>query len=357
MIMEDAKHTIDVVRFFLEREPAAPFSFYITLYRHVEDYQQADRLSQIMEMLVDESMRWKKASFDIDAQGLSLLARTKDHLPLLQRLYLSQSSNEGFPDLLYNIFQNAPSLYSVHIGNLANWKFNWSNLKNLNMRSLPGSRASEFIAALPQMTKLEHLKFDCEYSDAIPSSTVVLPSLAKLSCRPGWLRFMQAPAMKNLEIDYNNDATSDSPDIVLSFLHRSCSALKLLRLSISSAQASTVVEIIRHTPRLTYLSLSDIANPGDVFEQLIIPIDPAQEPLVPHLQALSFCDEFICDYDMNLLFYLISSRSDESATGNCDHGRLQKLEMLVGDMDSVSFVTKVDLIALCEERGIQYVEE
>ncbi|KAK2464710.1 hypothetical protein APHAL10511_003286 [Amanita phalloides] len=346
------KHPLDIIRFFLERDQEAPFSLHVHAPYNLSQINRraADHMRRAMKMLASKSMRWKKASFDLSPHDMLLLTGAKDHLPLLQEIELSWVPAEGMPDPPYETFHNAPSLNIVNIKCLGDWKFNLLNLKEFSVGSLE-SGASNFIATLPQMTKLERLGLGCSPDPAISLNTIILPNLTRLSCHADWLHYLNTPALEDLFVNYYEDP--NPINIVPTFLHGSSCGLKIVRLGMASTGAATAVEIIRCTPRITHLHLISIRNIGDVLKQLTISTNPAQGPLARHLLSFSLYIYDADDDHMDLLFAMLSSRTISTAANNGDCARIQKLDV-GGHLYKVSRFAKRKIAALCTERGVQY---
>ncbi|KAK2459430.1 hypothetical protein APHAL10511_008541 [Amanita phalloides] len=358
--------TISIIRFFIERNPEDPISFTFEFPHyphHLSEFtqQQVDDIGYIIEMLVDSSMRWEDVYFFSRATDLLPLIRVKNRLPLLRALRLSLIRGfDEVPDQLYNIFEVAPSLNLIYTEDLADWKFNWSNLKNMTTSRL-GSGA--FVTALPQMTKLERLLIHTAFGPLL-TSVVVLPHLRMLHCHVSWLPSLKAPALAELTVsswsessDHDSDsADSSSSDITLSFLHRS--SCTILLLGIESTGAATAIEIIRHTPHVVHLYLVDITNTGNVLEELTISPNPTQVSLARHMVSLEIYDDGddVTNDDIGQLCRLILSRSTNCAANNDGHKKLEGLR-LDGRLSGVSENDKfVDLLSVCEEHDVGYNE-
>ncbi|KAK2459488.1 hypothetical protein APHAL10511_008472 [Amanita phalloides] len=346
---DTSKPAKNLIQFFLECDPTAPFSFCIRFPGALAKSQPhvRDHMRQILEMLVDESMRWKQISFrvaDTPMTHLLPLTRAKDRLPLLQKLQLSYLSY-SVPLPLLDVFQSAPSLNVIQMSNPGNWKFDWSTLKVVEVNQL-GSGTCDFIPALSQMTNLERLRITSAFRGAVQSDSVVLlPRLAALKCGPSWLAFLRAPALTALTLYVGARKKSNTSDIVLSFLLRS--SCNVLHLCITGGEAAAAVEVVRHTPRITRLELLDVDGVERALEKLIISSDPAQprEPLARHLLSLHIRSDFKDDIQ-RVMPRLISSR-----TGAAGCKRLQELGVSIPQFN-LAADTIGNLIALCKERGI-----
>ncbi|KAK2459435.1 hypothetical protein APHAL10511_008546 [Amanita phalloides] len=355
----DNERTAQVVRFFLERDPAAPFSFDVILKDCISDFppEEADHIRQTLEMLVDASMRWKDVYIKACAEDLLPLARAKNRLPLLRKIQLQfWPETDEVPDALFEIFQNAPSLNVVDMPELAEWKFNLENLTAITLDEL-GSGASDFIAALPQLTNLELLIIGSTFEHDIPSNFILLPNVTTLNCKPSWLSFFEAHALKDLSIQ-NEDYDSSISDTVLSFLRRSSCGTNVLRLCIEGADGTTAAEIIKHTPQIVHLELIDIVDIGEILKPLTISTDtstnPLPEPLARQMQSLSITFTEGDTFEESLMSDLLSSRT-AAKDDNHRYKRLQKFIISTND-DNVSAAVQQRVIALCQERGVQYVE-
>ncbi|KAK2464797.1 hypothetical protein APHAL10511_003215 [Amanita phalloides] len=336
----------DLVQLFLQRNPTAPFSFEIRLLYPIFNYPPlaGDDIRHILEMLIDQSMRWRSVLFEVHTPSdLLLLTRAKNRLPLLQAVRLNHVLYGSEP--FYDVFQTAPSLNTVHMQDIANWTFDWSNLTDVRLFRFEQG-AQNFTAALPQMVKLERLTLICAYYGPTLSS-IVLPRMTKLYCHPNWLRFLNTPALEELTI---YDCYTNSLDLVLPFLRRS--SCDILRLHIEIAQAATVGEIIRHTPNLVHLELYTICDIGLVFQQLIASREPGCKQLARRMVSLDITVSHLASNDMILLRDLISSRTGTAA----DHvgcTKLQRLDVCGGFMFVAFRETMKDIAALCKERRVQ----
>ncbi|KAK2460243.1 hypothetical protein APHAL10511_007632 [Amanita phalloides] len=348
----DSERTKNVVQFFLERDPAAPFSFEVKSPHHIHEFQQHEivHICQTLDILTDASMRWKGASFTVRGPtDLLPLRRAKHRLPLLQKILLCLGLHK-VPDQMLDVFQNAPHLNDVVVRELEDWKFNLEDLKAISIDRL-GSGAPHFITALPRMAKLKRLRIGTEFDDKLLSSIIVLPNLTTLGCEHSSLRFLEAPALEDLTIEYNTcNPFNLDVDNIRSFLSRSSSTMNILSLGIAQAGAATAVEIIKLTPQVARLRLMDLIQVKKTLKQLTISTNAPQEPLARHMLSLSITDfSRIRDYSSQLIS-LVSSRTRSSIAGNDDYKRLRKL-----DVNHVTRNAEKVLVALCKRRGVQFV--
>ncbi|KAK2459431.1 hypothetical protein APHAL10511_008542 [Amanita phalloides] len=336
-----SRHIKCVVQFFLERDPAAPLSFALVASERLSQQDQ-DRVHPIMKMLIDESMRWKDVSFQCSYLNLTQFVRTKYHLPLLQKLHLTIKAANNLNAKLSPVFETAPSLNVIEFGTFGDWKFVWSNLKDITL----GYTDSAFYNALPHMTNLErlHVRYEGIYFNG--STTIVsLPRLTSLRCDPNLLRVIKAPQLEDFTIGSNY---LFQPSIVLSFLRKS--SCNILCLNIRRAEAATVIMIIQGTPQITRLMLADIPHVERVLEMLII---SCQESLARHILSLHIQDSYVKDAfetEVNMLSRLIVSRA--RVAGGYRYERLQRL-CTFGLPDAAA--TK--LTALCKECKVEYENE
>ncbi|KAK2464801.1 hypothetical protein APHAL10511_003219 [Amanita phalloides] len=341
----------DVVRFFLQRKPEAPFSFHFTLSDTVTNYSQgASDIFNILEMMTDESMRWDSLLFDaLLPEDLLLLARAKNRIknriPLLRTVQLHTNRSAGEP--LNDMFQTAPSLNAIEVYHLLGWQFNWSNLTDVVVRYMRDGD----LTALSQMTKLERLSMNGNYCDDTPSDVIVLPRLTSLVCGPTWLPLLNAPALETLSV---YDIDRNSFDVVLSFIQRS--SCDISHFGIHTTQSGTVLEIIRHTPNLISLNLHDIHDIGLVLEKLTVPTEPGPGQLVRHMESLDIIYNYAHDTIAALrqLPDLISSRTGTTAH-HAGCAELRRLEICRSLLPLASPDTLKTIATLCNERGVQSI--
>ncbi|KAK2459867.1 hypothetical protein APHAL10511_008067 [Amanita phalloides] len=350
---EELERTKNVVHFFLERDSAAPFSFEVkSLYRlHELLLPEGVCVRQTLDMLMDTSMRWKDASFTVArAKVLLPLLRAKHRLPILIDCGLNK-----VPDLLFDVFQNAPHLNDVVVRGLGDWKFNFEDLEAISLDELEFG-APHFITALPRMTKLKRLRIGTEFDDKLLSSIIVLPNLTILSCEPSSLHFLEAPTLEDLTIEYNTcNPFNPNVDNIQSFLSRSSSTMNILSLGIIRAESATAIDIIKLMPQLAHLKLvnlhyvnnRDILRCRNVLEALTI---STNAPLACQMLSLSISDFAKSRNNDDQLISLVLSRTTRDSVVD----RLQKLD-ISDPLHNVSRNARNILIALCKKHGVQFV--
>jgi hypothetical protein len=206
-----------------------------------------------LDMVVEESPRWSKAVFLIEESFIPALHRIKSRVPLLENLtlYLWTASGErNISDPTANLFSDAPSLARVSLDEILRWKLNWSALTKLALRST--GDVPNFLAILSQMQNLESLDVAEYLSFKDSFHPVTLPSLKELVSRGmGLVSLLTAPALQRLSIGFNpHDFV---PDTTTQFFNRS--GCTILKLELSSCQATNVIEIMRDLPHITHLLL------------------------------------------------------------------------------------------------------
>ncbi|KAK2461160.1 hypothetical protein APHAL10511_006687 [Amanita phalloides] len=345
------RHYKDLVRFFLDRDPAAPISFDFILLACNSKFsaQEAYDMRLILEMLIDESMRWRSILVSgFRPSALLPLAHARNRLPLLREAHIPFPGVKAFGPL-HDIFQTAPSLNVIHLYDAANWKFIWSNLTEVHIARFElGSH--DFIAALPQMIKLERLNITCPLKDYTPPKITVLSKLVKLECHYTWFPLLNTPALVDLTI--LNDSINPS-DILRAFLHTS--SCDILRLRIISARTMAALDIIRLLPRIVHLELFDVFADCALYD-LTISTEPGCEQLARHITSFGIYSNPDPSEDPSLLLDFISSRTGTEAD-NAGCAKLQRLD-IGGLLSKTSHWVVESITELCKEREVQcWLEE
>ncbi|KAF8632906.1 hypothetical protein AX15_001631 [Amanita polypyramis BW_CC] len=341
-----------MIKFFLQRNARVPFSFIFQSFRPAatttEEYEEM-HFRLVLNMLIDESPRWKEADFTILPIDLLSLSRVQGRLPQLQKLslYLSMGPSGVGPEM--QLFQSAPSLTHIDIANLSSWNFNWSNLKVVILRST--GPTNTFLSALRQMINLERLILLSSPRNPTLSTMILFPRLEYLEIPPNLLHSLKAPALEHLHLHFTGFLKDQSRHAVTSFLSRS--SCHILRLGMIGCEPEAAIQIIQHTPQIVHLELGGMENVSSVLKELTFSSHPEGELLASHLQSLELA-LYKADMDeIDLLSDLILLRTSVG-----DDLGFEKVQSLT--ISGHGFRTVPDTICqlnvLCKERGVQIID-
>ena len=241
------------------------FSFGMRKSHYSEEYSH---VTDMLDALIKQSMRWLKVEFHLQDAELQRLHHVKGHTLLLQSLQLRRFGDDVWFDTpvkpvaerFAGTFSNSPCLVQLRLSSLSTWKFDWSTILVLDLRSLLQTDVVNMLTTiLPQATRLEELQIGqgdtfirgpINIDDA--QSIVTLPSLKKLAIDGhNILGALTAPGLEHLTFQRGGERIMTIP----SFVHRSSCPLK--HLSLWYSKPATAVEVLSHIPGLASLRLHD----------------------------------------------------------------------------------------------------
>ncbi|KAF8337827.1 hypothetical protein F5887DRAFT_521140 [Amanita rubescens] len=290
------KCILEMTRFFVarNREETISFSYLLPTDDWTHGQQGVTDLRRVLEVLVEESMRWESVSIETASLDLPTLQRVKDRLPSLRSLMLRipvhHSSNTPPGP---GIFENAPSLQEVTLVGHFNWKLNWSSLTALELGQAHFER--DELGILSRALNVETLTIQhasavspVTGSSAPIPQTIKLPHLKWFSLQGNaqFLTVLEAPKLDELKLEFhiNRDLAS-----VTSFLSRSSCTIR--RLALKSVAQSAFGEILRRTPEIEHLELRRQSNLIHYLEALdASPRNSSsggEERLARHLKSLT----------------------------------------------------------------------
>jgi len=257
----DARHInciLEMMRFFVTRNQEETISFKYLLPK--DDWAHGQQgiagLRRVLEVLVEESMRWESVSIETASLDLPTLQRVKDRLPSLRSLGLRIPVNHP-SNISPGMFENAPSLQQVMLVGHFNWKLNWSSLTSLEL----GQAHFELDVLIVLSRALNVEKLTIQHASVNPPvmgsgtpmpQTIRLPHLKWFSLQGGaqFLTVLEAPKLDELKLEFHIHRDLAS---VTSFLSRSSCTIQ--RLTLKSIAQSAFAEILRRTPKIEYLEL------------------------------------------------------------------------------------------------------
>jgi len=359
----DARHTdciVEMTKFFVNRNQDETISFHYQLpFTHIGS--QAHRLKlpnlrSVLEVLVEESMRWESVSIETAPEDLLTLRRVKDRLPCLRSLTLGISVHSDPPD----IFEHAPSLQQVVLMKHFDWKLKWSSLTTLKLFGAHFVQ-NEF-NILSQAQNVETLAIEYAAPAAMGSdgpvpSTIRLPRLKRFSLYGSaqFLTILEAPMLDELELQFHIHRNLPS---VASFLSRSSCIIQ--RLTIKSIDESEFAEILRRTPKIEHLELrrqSDLTR----YLETLDASSRSEENLARRLKSLTVATSHIYHIprsplspkELDRLMKVIKSRN--GLEGNRE-GHVERLETLtvILPFDQARPHSLAELEIFCREMGVTF---
>lgn len=257
----------EMAEFFVNRNRAETISFdYRILAFTVASHSAPDDMHPVLELLVEQSMRWESVTILIAQSDLPILRRIRNRLPMLRKLVISMHEPRLL-DASNDMFEDAPLLRDVVLMDTS-WKIKWSALTTLELRT--AEKVS--LAILPHVSNLENLSIISIYerTEIEAHGPITLPRLKTLTVRheaPSFLDVLEAPELENLELacEIGNARTIIGPSgvtysfgssstIITSFLSRSSCPIHHLTLTVIDGES--LASILRYTPELESLKLT-----------------------------------------------------------------------------------------------------
>ncbi|KAF8337828.1 hypothetical protein F5887DRAFT_521137 [Amanita rubescens] len=124
----------EMVEFFVNRDRAETISFdYQVLSLTIASGSLPNDMHPVLELLVEQSMRWECVTITVTHSDLPILRRIRNRLPMLRKLGIFMY--EPVPPTASNdIFEDAPLLRNVLLID-PSWKLTWSALTTLELRT------------------------------------------------------------------------------------------------------------------------------------------------------------------------------------------------------------------------------
>ncbi|KAF8631105.1 hypothetical protein AX17_005150 [Amanita inopinata Kibby_2008] len=358
---------LDLMDFFLERNPDQPFSFKFLLHRYYRQ-EESFHVRRILDTLIQQSARWQDVFIILHESEIPTLYRVKDRLPLLRSLKLCIADDEEdeefrtVPEPYTDVFKGAPLLRRVMLGSISTWSFDWHSLTVLELNSADHWDSDNLLAVLSQTTNLETLAVHQPFQGRIPSSSgrrrtppIMLPCLKLLTiigC--GLLAILETPRLEQLSID-SAEASQSFHRIIRSFFHRS--ACRIQFLSMEDCEAEELRAILPYVPEVRHLHLQSRYNIGDAFKHLTV---TGGMPPACHLQSLTvIAVPQLTERDIADLSTMIASRAsqgpavmDTAVPGNVAVAKLRHLSIYMwGEGVPNELET---LRRQCEELGVRF---
>ncbi|KAK2460456.1 hypothetical protein APHAL10511_007621 [Amanita phalloides] len=235
----------------LPRSNPRPISF-----TYIQDYppdenQKLERCRQILNLLINQSTRWRDAYFEVHVAEIPFIYPVKNKLPILRSIKVKTvggieiSFGRCYPDPIFDdLFLDAPQLKRMCISGNPYWKVNWSSLKTIHI-SLP-YHYPEHLEVLSRVSCLEELTIDGNFN-TIPDivHSIVLPFLKILRSDSTSLPLFKTPMLNELCIRHIN-SFSDLNDTLRNFIP---SLGHLTQLTLISRCAGDVEILLQHMPR------------------------------------------------------------------------------------------------------------
>ena len=348
-----------MLRHFLDRTGGQPFSFWLKArYYCLDDGDEL--IAHLLELLVAESPRWREAYFNtLRASYLSILYRAKHRLPLLNNLQLDLHTREGEPAYTYDLFEDAPHLKCVDLGQLADWRVNWASLTVLKIGEFFRSDKKLF-SVLGQAERLEKLAIYQSLDETLVLNQMIsllsFPNLKVLTII-GFrlLSVLHTPSLEELYIE-DFDELSMPHIIVISFINRS--SCRLRRLGMGGCSAASLTDILQYTPDLVHLNLDNSDDMVMSFGHLTFHRQRDKTPPARHLRSLTVMDAGLSDMEIMELAALIASRTKraKASSGVITVERLQRLSIIALDAP-VRYNKRAVVESLrkqCAEQGVEF---
>lgn len=312
----------------------------------------------ILDALIEQSIRWRKVHFHLQEAELQRLHRVKGHLPLLQSITLTRvydphfSStpvkpvNERFADS----FSDSPSLTHLHISAITTWKFDWSSILVLKLLE-PLMDTENLLTVLPRATRLEELELGSVNLIMLGINTeiqsvVTLPSLKKLIFNgfSTMLSALAAPNLVHLSLVSSGSSGGAGTSIVPFIRGSSC---PLEHLQLRCFKPAIVAEILPLFPSLIRLQLHSSMNLDGLITLLNCDLPGNETPRVPRLKSLEI-------FDLHGLHQELVAGLSAVVASRAENPEVDRLQELV--VSTSGSHTDVDLMVLqmkCEEQGVK----
>ncbi|KAF8734361.1 hypothetical protein AX14_003361 [Amanita brunnescens Koide BX004] len=373
------------VEFFLNRDRADAFSFdYMVLGMTVPFDAKVEDMHPVLDMLVEESIRWESASIMISPEDLPILRRIRNRLPSLRKLIVTTLEPE-FPTISSDMFEHAPLLQEITLSDPF-WKLNWSALTIVTLRT----SMKDALAILPHISNVEILSFFSfhSYEETVrnngPGGSITLPRLNTLIIEydvPRFIDRLKAPELETLTLlngKIGNSGSVTLPlgltqssgndcSLITSFLSRSSRTIRYLSLNVIDGES--LADILRSAPNTVSLKftlqnkwrgsrcLACLSLPGNYDGRS----DPSRELLARHLKSLTIVafpygghtDQPFLQEEISMLIRIVKSRTivfDKS------EGTMERLRNLTVDMPSgVALPNELtELMSLCAKVGVVF---
>ena len=257
----------EMVEFFVNRDRAETISFdYMVLSVTTVSNDLPNDMHPVLELLVEQSMRWECVTISVTHSDLPILRRIRNRLPMLRKLdifthkpWLSTSSND--------IFEDAPLLRNVVLMDLS-WKLKWSALTTLALRTAEKDTL-KILSHVPNLETLSIISIH-ERTEINAHGPITFPRLKTLTIEretPSFLDVLEAPELENLTLacEIGNARTiirpsgithfvGNDPTLITSFLSRSSCQIRNLILMVIDGKS--LANILRYTPELISLQLT-----------------------------------------------------------------------------------------------------
>ena len=246
---------VEMTKFFVTRNQEERISFHYRILLGSQDRLKFSNLRSVLDVLVEESMRWESVSIEPVPEDLVTLRTVKGRLPSLRSLTLSTVPGRHSSNDQLDIFEHAPSLQEVALVEDFNWKLKWSSLTTLKLFGAHFVQ-NEF-SILSQALNVEtlvigHVTWGVMGSDDPVPLAIRLPHLKRFSLLGGarFLTILEAPMLHEMRLEFH--IHRDLPSVT-SFLSRS--SCRIQRLTIGSTTQSALAQILRRTPEIEHLEL------------------------------------------------------------------------------------------------------
>ncbi|KAK2464631.1 hypothetical protein APHAL10511_003324 [Amanita phalloides] len=298
-------NVLDILCKFLECNRGYPFTFELLLRGSGTG---SPYLAAILDRLIAESQRWRKATMVLRSSEISELYRVKNRLQQLESLVLHisgcETSDNSVPKSFADLFDDTPLLTRMTINPISTWEFDWSNMKLLEfIAPNHGIDLIRLPIVLSRAMRLEQLII---VGDVAPpcDAPIMLSSLRSLMIDGvGLLSVIATPGLEELSLNIFVE-TSETAEIVQSFFYRSQCQIKNLKLQNSNALLAMCV--FMNAPEITHLYLKTISHVVEIWKWLV---DMHREgtPQLTCLQSLTICSRM--QPELDYLFELIALRN------------------------------------------------
>jgi len=257
----------EMVEFFVNRDRAETISFdYRVLALTIASHSLPDDMHPVLEILVEQSMRWECITILVAQSDLPILRRIKNRLPMLRKLDISMHE-PGLPIASNDMFEDAPLLRDVVLMD-PSWRLKWSALTRLELRTAERDTL-EILAHVSNLEMLSIISIH-ERTKINAHGPITLPRLKTLIVEreiPSFLDVLEAPELENLKLacEIGNARTIIGPSgimysfgngatLITSFLSRSSCPIHNLILMVIDGKS--LANILRYTPELISLKLT-----------------------------------------------------------------------------------------------------
>ena len=294
------ERTGEILDFCLTCNEGYPLSFSFRM-RDSHFSEEYSHVTDMLDALIKQSMRWLKVEFHLRDAELQRLHHVKGHTLLLQSLELRRFAEDIWFDApvkpvaerFADTFSNSPCLAQLRLSSLSTWKFDWSTIHVLDLRSPRPTDIENILAVLPQATRLADLQIGTIYRSENYEgdwNMITLPCLKKLTILDkAMLGTLTTPALEYLSINISDGFGHDPVEIsieatIAAFFRRSCFPLEFLELwNVTPVVIGEVVPLFPNT--LIRFELNEY-EPELLVELLNCDLPMSTPPIAPRLKSL-----------------------------------------------------------------------